>query len=51
MSNLTATYTFEGDQIFAIHENKVIAKGTDMEKVESDAVEYLDSLKEGRDKD
>lgn len=51
MSHLTATFTFEGNEIFAIHEGQVIAKGTDMEKVESDAVEYLDSLKGHRDKD
>jgi hypothetical protein len=49
MSDLTPTYTFEGEEIFAIHEGKVIASGTDMGKVESDAVEYLDSLKTTRE--
>jgi hypothetical protein len=50
MNDLTATYTFEGDEIFAIHEGRVIASGKDMEKVEGDAVKYLDSLKKARDK-
>lgn len=49
MSELTATYTFEGEEIFAIHEGKVIASGTSMSAVEDTAVEYLDSLKKTRD--
>jgi hypothetical protein len=49
MTDLAATYHFEGDEIYAIHEGKVIASGTDMKAVESDAVEYLDSLKTTRD--
>lgn len=49
MSDLTATYIFEGGEILAFHEGKVIASGTDMKKVESDAVEYLDSLKTTRE--
>lgn len=48
MSDLVATYTFEGDEIFAIHEGKVIASGNDMPSVESDAVEYLESLTKER---
>jgi hypothetical protein len=51
MTNLVATYSFEGDEIFAIHEGGVIASGTDMESVESDATKYLDGLKETRDAD
>lgn len=51
MSELTATYTFDGEDIFAIHEGKVIASGTKMADVEKDAVEYLDSLKTTRDAD
>lgn len=49
MTDYTPTFTFEGETIFAIHEGKVIASGTDMADVESDAVEYLDSLKTTRD--
>lgn len=49
MSDLIPEYTFEGDEIFAIHEGKVIASGTDMESVEGEAVAYLDSLKTTRD--
>ena len=44
MTDSNVTYTFEGDEIFAIHEGQVIASGTDMSKVEGDAVKYLDSL-------
>lgn len=51
MSDLTPTYTFDGEEVFAIHEGKVIASGTDIGKVESDAVKYLDSLKTTRDAD
>lgn len=49
MSNLVPEYTFEGSEIFAVHEGAVIASGTDMETVESDATAYLDSLKTTRD--
>lgn len=48
MTDLVPEYTFEGDEIFAIHEGHVIASGTDMEAVESDAIDYLDSLKTTR---
>lgn len=51
MSDLTPTYTFEGEEVFAIHEGKVIASGTDIGKVESDAVKYLEGLKVTRDAD
>lgn len=50
MADLIPTYTFEGDEIFALHEGKVIASGKDMKTVEGDAVKYLDSLKTTRDK-
>jgi len=50
MTEFTATFTFEGDEIFAIHEGKVIASGKDMPSVESDAVEYLESLTSERKK-
>jgi hypothetical protein len=49
MEELTPTYTFDGDEVFAIHEGKVIASGDDMAKVESDAVKYLDSLTSERE--
>lgn len=49
MSDLIPEYTFEGDQIYAIHEGAVISSGTDMDAVESDAVAYLDSLKTTRE--
>lgn len=49
MTDLVPEYTFEGSEIFAIHEGHVIASGTDMEKVESDAVDYLENLKGKRD--
>lgn len=38
------TYAFEGDKVFAIHQGKVIASGTDIENVQSDASEYIDAL-------
>lgn len=50
MSDLTPTYTFEGEEILAIHEGKVIASGTKMAEVEETAVEYLNSLKGEREK-
>lgn len=50
MNDYSPTFAFEGDKIFAIFEGKVVASGTDMESVESSAVEYLDSLKKTRDK-
>jgi hypothetical protein len=43
------TYTFEGNEIFAIHEGKVIASGTKMGEVESTALEYLEALTSERD--
>lgn len=46
MANWVPTYSFEGDKIFAIHEGKVIASGDDMEKVESDAIAYLEAKKQ-----
>lgn len=49
MNDLTATFTFEGDKVFAIHEGKVIASGTKLAEVEQSALEYLDSLKVTRD--
>jgi hypothetical protein len=45
MNDYSPTFTFEGDQVFAIYGGQVIASGTDMDSVESEAVEYLDSLK------
>jgi hypothetical protein len=48
MSDLIPTYTFEGEEIFAIHEGRVIASGTKMAEVEKSAVDYLDSLKNER---
>lgn len=44
--NFTATYSFDGDTIYAIHEGKVIASGTDMPEVESDATKYLEARKQ-----
>lgn len=49
MSDLTPTYSFEGDEVFAIHEGAVIASGKDMEEVEGEATKYLDGLKTTRD--
>lgn len=46
MNDYSPTFTFEGDQVFAIYGGKVIASGTDMDSVESSAVEYLESLKD-----
>lgn len=50
MSDLIPTYTFDGDDIFAIFDGKVIASGTKMADVEQSAVDYLDSLKTERKK-
>lgn len=44
MSNLNPVYAFEGDQISAYHEGKLIASGTNYEVVSSSALEYLESL-------
>ena len=44
--DFTATYSFDGDTIYAIHEGKVIASGTDMPEVESDATKYLEARKQ-----
>jgi hypothetical protein len=51
MSDLTPTYAFEGEEVFAMHEGKVIASGPveKMAEVEGEAVKYLDSLKTTRD--
>jgi hypothetical protein len=49
MADLTPNYYFEGDEIFALHEGKVIASGNDMKQVESEAVAYLDGLRTHRD--
>lgn len=49
MTDLIATYSFDGDEIFAHHAGAIIASGTDMKKVETDATEYLDGLKTTRD--
>lgn len=46
MADWKPTYTYEGDQIFAIHEGKVIASGTDLGDVESDATTYLEAKKQ-----
>lgn len=53
MSDLSPTYTFDGDQVYAIFEGKVIASGEsdNMPKVESDAVKYLEGLTVTRDAD
>jgi len=45
------TFTFEGEEIFAIHEGKVVASGTVLADVEQSAVDYLDSLKKTRKAD
>lgn len=42
--NLVATYAFENDQVYAIHESKVVASGTDLDEVESEATAYLQSI-------
>jgi hypothetical protein len=44
MTDITPTYTFEGDEVFAIHEGKIIASGNDMGTVESEATAYLEGL-------
>jgi hypothetical protein len=51
MSDLTPTYAFEGDEVFAMHEGRIIASGpaTKMAEVEGEAVKYLDSLKTTRE--
>lgn len=49
MSDLTPTFHFEGDEVFALHEGKVIASGSDIAAVEASAVEYLDALGKERD--
>ncbi len=51
MTDLTPTYTFEGEEVFAIHEGKVIASGpaSKLAEVEQSAVDYLDSLKDSRE--
>lgn len=49
MADLRPTYTFDGDEIFALHEGKVIASGTKMADVEKGALEYLDGLQTTRE--
>lgn len=46
MAELTPHYSFEGDEVFALFEGKVIASGTKdkMAAVEQSALEYLESL-------
>jgi hypothetical protein len=46
MSEFKPTFHFDGDEVFAIHDRTVIASGkiAEMDRVESDAVAYLDSL-------
>jgi hypothetical protein len=46
MADFTPTYTFEDGSVYAIHEGKVIASGTDLESVESEATEYLEAKKQ-----
>lgn len=46
MSDLNCTYSYEGGEIFAIHEGAVIASGTDLADVESAATEYLEAKKQ-----
>lgn len=46
MADLVPEYAFEGDTIYALHEGAVIASGTDMESVESDATTYLEKAKQ-----
>lgn len=46
MADLVPEYAFEGDTIYALHEGAVIASGTDMEAVESDATTYLEQAKQ-----
>ncbi len=47
MSAFEPIYIFQGDEIYAIHDHVVIASGKmkDADKVEKDATEYLDNLK------
>jgi Fe-S cluster assembly ATPase SufC len=44
-------YHFEGDDVYAIHEGRVIASGKadKMDEVESDATNYLKGLKNEKD--
>lgn len=51
MSDLSPTYAFEGSEVFAMYEGRVIASGpvTKMAEVEGEAVKYLDGLKTTRD--
>jgi hypothetical protein len=47
MSEFEPTYVYQDDDVFAIYSNQVIASGSanDLDKVESDALEYLEHLK------
>src|ERR1017187_1490667 len=44
MMRLSATYVYEGDQIFAFHGNTLITHGTEHTAVEQTAVDYLNNL-------
>jgi hypothetical protein len=46
MGSLAPTFAFEGDQVYALFEGRVIAKGKadKVDEVEKTAVEYLDAL-------
>lgn len=51
MASLRPTYHFEGDEVFALHEGKVIASGKveDIDDVEKTALDYLDAQKSTSD--
>jgi hypothetical protein len=51
MADSTPTYTFEGDEVFAIFAGQVIASGEDIDEVEQSALEYLDAHKVTADAD
>lgn len=46
---LIATFVRENDEVIALFEKRVIARGTSFAKVEETAVDYLDNLKSERD--
>jgi hypothetical protein len=50
MADLLPTYEYEDDQVLAVFENHVIAKGTDFAKVAATAEEYLNGLLADRKK-
>jgi hypothetical protein len=51
MADQTPTYTFEGDEVFAIYAGQVIASGKDIDDVEKTALDYLDAQKSTADAD